>query len=1213
MVSPIKSLVRRCAWIFTLNYFFILFLSAISLQIRGQDFSNKGKNFWVVYPDHVDGINSAMGLYMTSNVNATGNIRVGSRTIPFTVTANTITRKFISSNPSADAPNVGIIQQMAEGIQSNAGIQIIADQPIVVYAHIINAARSGASLILPVPVLGREYIIPSNSSTGNGGAGSINSGYGEITIVAPESSTSIEIITVARSRNGLHSSGDTIRATINNPGDVYQVQFDKDADISGTRVRSIPSPTGGCKPIAVFSASTWSAFDCAGSSGGDNLYQQLFPVKSWGRTFYTAPFITKPYDIIRVFVNEASPRVFVTQNGVRTLMTSLSSKGFYEIKTSNPLKIESEGAPISVVQYMASMSCDPRNPPNCYQTLPPSCPYPSDPEMVVINPIEQTINNITVFSARQNWVPANQSNVTQCFLNIIIKTVYAPSFRINGNSPGGTFSVIPGTDYSYLQENVSTLSQSNPVQNLQADSPFVAIAYGYGSVESYGYNAGANVKDLSQNIVVKNPLRTVDVAVACRNSPFILGIQLAYQPTQIRWTCPDIALDTTLPAPVADSIWIQDGRTRYRYTLQKNLITSRLGQLPVKVTVINPTADGCGNQQEIEYDLEIFERPKAVFTVSTTGCRADPVLISDNTTITGGRPLYRWNWDVGTGLSVNSPSFPVTFPTRGVKTIRLSVISDVGCVSDTTSQQVSLSERPLADFNTSLPQCPEIPLTIADRTQTIGETLVKWYWRIGSSPIDSLVAATPRVLSFPAPVDVPITLAVRTNTGCLSDSVRKTIRIHPSPEADFKVPEVCVSDATAIFKDLSRISDGTAAGFIYRWNFGILRAPATQKDVSTSVPAAATYPISLIVTSTAGCRDTVEKNFVVNGAIPEARFVLAQSSPLCSNVEMKIKDQSTVDFGKITKTVLYWDVDNQPLDSTIDQDPSSGKIYSKKYPDFGSPANKPYRIRMVAYSGETCSDVLTQPILLHASPQLRFDSMPAVCQELPTFRLGYAIDQSGLPGAGFYAGPGVSAGSMFAPSVAGPGRHLIRFTQTTNIGCTAFREGIQEVFPTPTLDVGPDKAVLEGDSILLTAKAVGIGLQYIWNPAKALNDPRRLQPIATPKVDTRYQLRITSSNGCSAIDDLMILVLNKPIASNTFTPNGDGINDTWVVKHLERYPGAQVEVYSTAGQLLFRQVGYSGSWDGTWRGKPLPVGTYYYAIDPKNGRPPFAGYVTIYR
>ncbi len=98
-----------------------------------------------------------------------------------------------------------------------------------------------------------------------------------------------------------------------------------------------------------------------------------------------------------------------------------------------------------------------------------------------------------------------------------------------------------------------------------------------------------------------------------------------------------------------------------------------------------------------------------------------------------------------------------------------------------------------------------------------------------------------------------------------------------------------------------------------------------------------------------------------------------------------------------------------------------------------------------------------------------------------------------------------------------------------------------------------------------------------------------------------------------ATDELRMKVLPAPKAPNTFTPNGDGINDVWEIKNLNDYPGCILEVYNPAGSLVFRSIGYGSPWDGRWQGQPVPVGTYYYVIDPKNGRPKMKGYVTVLR
>ena len=104
---------------------------------------------------------------------------------------------------------------------------------------------------------------------------------------------------------------------------------------------------------------------------------------------------------------------------------------------------------------------------------------------------------------------------------------------------------------------------------------------------------------------------------------------------------------------------------------------------------------------------------------------------------------------------------------------------------------------------------------------------------------------------------------------------------------------------------------------------------------------------------------------------------------------------------------------------------------------------------------------------------------------------------------------------------------------------------------------------------------------------------------------------ITSTN--TATDGVVVTVLKAPAIPNTFSPNGDGIHDRWEIKYLDTYPGATVEIFNRYGQPVFKSTGYGRPWDGTLNGKPLPAGTYYYIINPKNGRKQIAGFVDIIR
>ncbi|AMR34326.1 hypothetical protein A0256_24165 [Mucilaginibacter sp. PAMC 26640] len=100
---------------------------------------------------------------------------------------------------------------------------------------------------------------------------------------------------------------------------------------------------------------------------------------------------------------------------------------------------------------------------------------------------------------------------------------------------------------------------------------------------------------------------------------------------------------------------------------------------------------------------------------------------------------------------------------------------------------------------------------------------------------------------------------------------------------------------------------------------------------------------------------------------------------------------------------------------------------------------------------------------------------------------------------------------------------------------------------------------------------------------------------------------LTTSN---AITVLMKTAINIP---NTFTPNGDGVNDTWNITSLLAYPGCTINIFNRYGGQVYNAVNYVKGWDGTNNGKDLPAGTYYYIIDPNDGSNKLSGWVTILR
>jgi gliding motility-associated-like protein len=108
----------------------------------------------------------------------------------------------------------------------------------------------------------------------------------------------------------------------------------------------------------------------------------------------------------------------------------------------------------------------------------------------------------------------------------------------------------------------------------------------------------------------------------------------------------------------------------------------------------------------------------------------------------------------------------------------------------------------------------------------------------------------------------------------------------------------------------------------------------------------------------------------------------------------------------------------------------------------------------------------------------------------------------------------------------------------------------------------------------------------------------------------------TTIGGCTYVDQVNVEVLRLIIPPNTFTPNGDGKNDTWVIPGIVDYPGAEVNIHDRWGQRVYSSTGYREPWDGTNNGKVLTDGTYYYHIqlNQLEGRSaPYTGFISIIR
>lgn len=250
-----------------------------------------------------------------------------------------------------------------------------------------------------------------------------------------------------------------------------------------------------------------------------------------------------------------------------------------------------------------------------------------------------------------------------------------------------------------------------------------------------------------------------------------------------------------------------------------------------------------------------------------------------------------------------------------------------------------------------------------------------------------------------------------------------------------------------------------------------------------------------------------------------------------------------------------------------------------------------------------CSNPTTMTVNVNSIPTAPIVSSPInKCFGDPSIVL--SATGTGLQ---WYSSANGGTGSSNAPTAntSTPGNTTYYVTQSVG-GCESNpRTPIVVSVSQPRIDAGAPINVFPGSSTPVTAIFTGINstlASVLWAPAGECNPDNQLATVITPVATSgqvTYQITVTDNSGCSATDNLSVNIVNQCInVRNAFSPNGDGINDQWVVyDNNSCLKNVTVNVFNRYGNKVYQNTNYSNNWGGTYNGKPIPDGTYYAVID----------------
>ena len=161
------------------------------------------------------------------------------------------------------------------------------------------------------------------------------------------------------------------------------------------------------------------------------------------------------------------------------------------------------------------------------------------------------------------------------------------------------------------------------------------------------------------------------------------------------------------------------------------------------------------------------------------------------------------------------------------------------------------------------------------------------------------------------------------------------------------------------------------------------------------------------------------------------------------------------------------------------------------------------------------------------------------------------------------------------------------------------------VFNYPTINAGPDAVINVGSSYQIGASGSPDIVSLNWLPVTGLSCTTCYSPIATPNSTTTYVATVVNNGNCVAADSIKITVICNNanfFVPNTFSPNGDGVNDVFYVRGKGLNIVPSLTIFNRWGQIVFQKKDFSpndpsAGWDGTFNGQKAPVDVYVYTLE----------------
>ncbi len=525
------------------------------------------------------------------------------------------------------------------------------------------------------------------------------------------------------------------------------------------------------------------------------------------------------------------------------------------------------------------------------------------------------------------------------------------------------------------------------------------------------------------------------------------------------------------------------------------------GDYDVTLTISN--SNGCTNSTIST--VTVIDQPTLDFTF-TESCMGDDTEFnseSDSQVIT-----YAWTFGDGGTSDIANPTH--SYVSSGDYTVTLIILTSDSC-SAMMSHVVSVNPLPAPNFDNTSPACLNEEVVFTNLSTSPNGIIETWVWDFGDGANTTINAPdNPNVThSYTADGTYSVILTVTDILGCESEII-KDVEIESNPIADFSYDETCFNEPV-LFTDLSTENGGSDIQN-WLWYFGNPASGPSNtsnlQDPTHIFTDPGTYNTSLIVTSTAGCSDTVEQEIVVD-SLPSVNFTMAEDSICLGDM---------ADFTGVGGNIGTWYWEFGDGGTSIEQNPSY--LYA-------SPGLYTVTLTGTESGSDGCQSAVSHQIMVNGAPEANFEFINN-CKGDSTYFTDLSFSLYGFIVAWEWEFGDGNTSFLEDPVhlYANNNSYEVTLMVFDNYGCSDTLVMMIQVFDTPQPALSwiqgcePEGIVNFTDESLPGGDGSPI-VGWNWNFGEGNNYSTEVNPSYTyTKIDTCYliNLTVTDENGCSASD-----------------------------------------------------------------------------------------------